>query len=262
MVCKTCHSDAAYMKGYEYKGKPIPTDQFDEYIKSVHGVLVLEKGDQSAPACNNCHGNHGATPPTLASVSASCGECHATNRDYFNASPHKVPWADLGYPECEQCHGNHYIAAASDTLIGVAPGALCVECHDPGTAGYAAAATMKAGIDSLKAAIESAETTVKLAETKGVEGGQARFDLGSAKDNLTRVRAVVHTFDPEQVKEITAVGVATSASVKQTAEASLGDIRARQIGLWISLILVIIVAIGLWRKIKQADRETDFEVKK
>jgi len=139
-VCKTCHSDAAYMKGYEYKGKPIPTDQFDEYSKSIHGVLVLENGDQAAPACNNCHGNHGATPPTLASVSASCGECHATNRDFFNASPHKVPWADLGYPECEQCHGNHYIVAASDSLIGVEQGALCLECHDPGSAGFAAAA--------------------------------------------------------------------------------------------------------------------------
>jgi len=260
-TCKSCHSDSDYMRGYKYGGKQIPTDQYDEYSKSVHGIMVLEKGDNSAPSCNNCHGNHGATPPNLASVSAACGECHASNRDFFNSSPHKEAWEELDIPECEQCHGNHFIEPALDSMMGVAEGAVCVECHDTDSDGYKAALEMKSAIDSLKLALEIAEVTVHEAETKGVEGGQARFDLGAAMDNLTMVRSVIHTFDPTQVREITVQGIKTSEDVKATAEASLGAIKSRQIGLALSLIVVIFVALMLWLKIKEVDRKTDFEVK-
>lgn len=260
-TCRKCHGNAVLMKGYKYRGKPIRTDQYEEYARSVHGVLVLEKGDNSAPACNNCHGNHGATPPNLASVSAACGECHANNRDFFNNSPHKEPWEDLGYPECEQCHGSHYIAPATDDMIGVVGDALCLDCHDQDSEGYEAARRMKASIDSLKMALSAAESKVKEAEEKGVEGGQARFDLGSARDNLTRVRSVVHTFDPDRVEEITSPGIKTAHDVRQIAEAALGDIRVRQIWLAISLVVIIYVAFMIWRKIKRVDSETDFEVR-
>ncbi len=259
-TCKSCHSDPGHMRGYKYKGKPIPTDQFDEYSKSIHGILVLEKGDNAAPSCNNCHGNHGATPPNLASVSAACGECHASNRDFFNNSPHKEAWKEMGYPECEQCHDNHYIHPSSDEMLGVAAGSLCLECHDDDSKGYMAASLMKASIDSLKAALEISEATVREAEVKGVEGGQARFDLGAAKDNLTRVRAVVHTFDPKQVTEITSAGIKTAEEVQLTAKAALGDIKTRQIGLGVSLIFILFFVVALLRKIRQVDKKTDFTV--
>jgi predicted CXXCH cytochrome family protein len=260
-TCRKCHADAAHMKGYRYRGKPIPTDQYDEYAGSVHGILVLERGDISAPACNNCHGNHGATPPNLASVSAACGECHANNRDFFNNSPHKEPWEELGYPECEQCHGSHYIQPATDEMIGVGGSALCLDCHEQGSEGYEAARRMRASIDSLKMALAAAEVKVREAEERGVEGGQARFDLGSAEDNLTRVRSVVHTFDPDRVEEITSPAIKTAHDVRQTAEAALGDIRTRQIWLLITLLVIVYLAFVIWRKIKSIDSRTDFEVK-
>lgn len=259
-TCKNCHSNESYMKGYKYKGKQIPTDQYDEYSKSIHGQLVLEKGDESAPACNNCHGNHGATPPNLASVSAACGECHANNRDFFNSSPHKIPWKEMGIPECEQCHGNHDIKAATDDLLGVSEGAVCLDCHDENSAGYKTAMEMSMSIDSLKYSIESAEKAAEEAERKGVEGGQAKFDLGAAKDDLTRVRSVVHTFNYEQVSEITRKGMKVSEEVRQTAKASLADILTRQIGLAISLVVIIFIAIMIRLKIKHLDKNTDFEV--
>jgi predicted CXXCH cytochrome family protein len=259
-TCGRCHSDAGYMAGYKYKGKQIPTDQYYEYSKSIHGELVLEKGDNSAPACNNCHGNHGATPPNLASVSAACGECHANNRDFFNSSPHKEPWKEMGLPECEQCHGNHNIQAVTDDLLGVSEGALCLKCHDQKSAGYQAAAAMSMSIDSLKFAIRAAEEVVRTAEEKGVEGGQARFDLGSAKDDLTRVRSVIHTFDPKQVSELTSAGIRTSNAVEKTANAALGDIRIRQIGLAVSLLVIIFLAVMIRFKIKRVDAGKNFEV--
>ncbi|MDE3091042.1 MAG: ammonia-forming cytochrome c nitrite reductase subunit c552, partial [Chloroflexota bacterium] len=57
-LCATCHSNATLMKPYG-----IPTNQYDLYKKSVHGVALLQKQDPRAPSCATCHGTHGAAPP-------------------------------------------------------------------------------------------------------------------------------------------------------------------------------------------------------
>lgn len=261
LTCKSCHSDANLMKGYRYKGMQFPTDQFEEYRQSVHGLRVLEEGDKSTPACNGCHGNHGATPPQLSSVSAACGECHANNRDFFRKSPHQDPWAELDIPECEQCHGNHSVRPTTDELLGVGEASSCTECHEPDSPGYAAAAKMKADIDSLKATLALAEDLISGAENKGVEGGQARFDLGRAEDALTRVRSVIHTFDPDEVAAIVNPAIQNARQVQRTAGSALSDIRARQIGLGMSLILVLLVVFLLWKKMKEVDSRTDFSAR-
>src|SRR5581483_3967833 len=70
-TCARCHADAAHMKNYK-----IPTTQFAEYSKSVHHDALVVRGDSSAPTCSTCHGNHGATPPGVASVANICANCH------------------------------------------------------------------------------------------------------------------------------------------------------------------------------------------
>ncbi len=165
----------------------------------------------------------------------------------------------MDLPECEQCHGNHNIKAVTDDLLGVSEGAICLDCHAENSAGYLAAQKMSMSIDSLKYSIADADSIVQEAERKGVEGGQARFDLGAAKDDLTRVRSVVHTFDHQQVSEITTAGIKTAAEVKLKAKAALDDIKIRQVGLAVSLLVIIFVAIMIRLKIKQVDSKTDFE---
>jgi predicted CXXCH cytochrome family protein len=260
-TCKNCHSDSDRMKAYRYKGKPFPTDQYSLYSQSIHGIMVLQKDDKSAPACNNCHGNHGASPPNLASVSAACGECHANNRDFFNQSPHKVVWDQKGLPECEQCHSNHLIKPASDQMLGVGEGSLCIECHKSGTGGYVVAARLKLEIDSLRVAISSTEDLISEAEKKGAMGGEGRYNLNSAKDALTRIRSVIHTSDTLKVGEILKPALLNANDVALTAKLSLRDLRARQIGLGISLVLVLWVVYALFRKIRQVDNKKNFIVK-
>jgi predicted CXXCH cytochrome family protein len=257
LTCKSCHSNKEHMKGYKYKGAPIPTNQFEQYSQSVHGKLVLEQGDKSAPACTDCHGSHGATPPQLASVSAACGECHANNQKYFDESPHKEAWDMLGYPECEQCHGNHLIKPVSDEMVGVNPGAFCVQCHDEGSGGYEAAVKIKAVIDSVKAAYNGADSLIHTANQKGVAIGDEEFELQSTKDALIRIRSEVHTFNPIKVGELANPAIKNADNVKSKAEAALQDIRNRQIGLGLSLILIIIVVIALRRKIKRLDKKAN-----
>ncbi|MFQ6007826.1 MAG: hypothetical protein ACE5K8_02640, partial [Candidatus Zixiibacteriota bacterium] len=83
-TCSKCHADKAYMADYD-----IPTNQVVEYMQSVHGVALLERKDLGAPACNDCHGNHGAAPPGVSSLSAVCGNCHALEAELFNSSPQR-----------------------------------------------------------------------------------------------------------------------------------------------------------------------------
>jgi predicted CXXCH cytochrome family protein len=261
-TCNRCHGDASRMKAYSNKSKAFPTNQYELYSQSVHGIMVLQKDDKSAPACNNCHGNHGASPPNLASVSAACGECHANNRDFFNQSPHKIIWQQQGLPECEQCHSNHLIKTATDQMLGIGDSSLCVECHVKGSSGYQIALRLKASVDSLKVAVASAENIIGEAEQKGAMGSEARYNLGPIKDALTRVRSVMHTSDTSKVDEIVKPALANAKDVAITARLALKDMKMRQIGLGISLLLVLFIVYALYRKIKLVDNKQSFIVKK
>ncbi|MFN0151561.1 MAG: cytochrome c3 family protein [bacterium] len=103
-TCARCHADAALMAAYE-----IPTDQFANYSKSVHAAALLERGDVAAPACNDCHGNHGATPPGVQSVANVCGQCHGREAMLFNASFKKTLFEESDVGECTVCHDHHLI---------------------------------------------------------------------------------------------------------------------------------------------------------
>lgn len=129
-TCGQCHADANYMAGYKKEdGTPLPTNQLEQYKKSVHGIALLQKGDLSAPACNSCHGNHAAMPPAVSSVAQVCRTCHAENGTLFDGSKHKVAFEKHGWPECEKCHGKHDIMKPTDALISDAKDGLCGSCH-------------------------------------------------------------------------------------------------------------------------------------
>src|SRR5437899_1994895 len=100
--CARCHADASHMSGYK-----IPTNQFAEYHKSIHYDALVVRGDLSAPTCTTCHGNHGATPPGVASVVNVCSTCHVFQAQLFDSSPHKEAFASAGLPSCVSCHSNH-----------------------------------------------------------------------------------------------------------------------------------------------------------
>jgi cytochrome c553 len=104
-MCATCHEDAALMDSYG-----IPANQYQLYLESVHGSALLERGDNAAPACNDCHGNHGATPPGVQSVANVCGQCHGREAKLFRASFKKELFDSMDVGECAVCHENHGIA--------------------------------------------------------------------------------------------------------------------------------------------------------
>ncbi|GAB4251322.1 MAG: hypothetical protein Kow00109_27080 [Acidobacteriota bacterium] len=159
-TCGRCHSDPARMSTYRKQGEPFPTDQLERWRQSVHATALLERGDLSAPTCNDCHGNHGATPPGVESVTFVCGQCHAREARIFRESPkhqgfsqhnellagleevdchacHEMPagFAELApvreFTECTICHGNHGVLRPTIAMLDPTPESPCGYCHSP-----------------------------------------------------------------------------------------------------------------------------------
>ena len=251
-TCARCHSDAQYMAEYH-----IPTNQYDEYAQSVHGKALLEKGDRGAPACNDCHGNHGAVPPGVGSISIVCGVCHSLNTELFLKSPKKAIFEDLDQPGCETCHNNHNIQPTSDKLIGVGEQTICSNCHDDEeSASYKKVKFMRSLLDSLRMDYEITDSLLRKAEQAGMEVSDARFEFAEVKNALTKARGLIHAFDPNILKEEVTLGLKKNREVHQYALGALGEIRYRRTGLLIALLFVLILIVGIYLKIKEADRKS------
>jgi hypothetical protein len=95
----------------------VATNQFADYRSSVHAAALLEQGDTSAPACNDCHGNHGAAPPGVRSVAHVCGQCHGREATLFAASFKKDLFDAAGLQECTVCHDHHRIQHPTPELF-------------------------------------------------------------------------------------------------------------------------------------------------
>jgi predicted CXXCH cytochrome family protein len=250
-TCGVCHSDPQYMAG-----RNIPTDQLAKFSSSVHGVALLEKHDLAAPACNNCHGNHGAAPPGVESVSKVCGTCHALNADLFASSPHKKAFDQRKLPECETCHGNHQIVAATDKLLGVTPEAVCSKCHTEheNPKGFLVAQRMRALIDSLEQMEQIGNELVGEAEQKGMEISEAKFMLRDVRQARLQSRTKVHGFALPQFQEVVDKGFVAASLVNTEAREAIDEYYFRRWGLGVATVIISLVASLLYAHIRQIDK--------
>ncbi|MCL4486680.1 MAG: cytochrome c3 family protein [Chloroflexi bacterium] len=247
-TCARCHADPEHMKGYK-----IPTDQFERYRGSVHWDALSKRGDLSAPNCATCHGNHGATPPGVASVGNVCGTCHVVFQNLFDQSPHKSAFEAMNLAACVECHSNHGIVPPKPEMLGVASGAVCVRCHASGDPGYVAAAAMKRDIDQLRAAMTSSEKMLKQAESSGMEVSEGRLQLTAANEEWIKARVQVHDFRPEAVNAAVKTGLEAAHKGYQTGLAALKERDVRRKGLAVSLISIALVIAGLWLSARYLD---------
>ncbi len=249
-TCAKCHADANYMK--EYK---IPTDQYDKYTHSVHGIALLQKGEvRSAPACNSCHGSHGAAPPGLSSVIFACGQCHAQNQDLYNSSPHKAAFEKNKLGACIVCHTNHGIQHPTDAMLGVGVGATCIQCHKAGDKGYLAAQMMASSIDQLKSNIQNAELETKKTANYGRDVSVATMKIKEAQDALIIGRTLVHTVSPEKLDKVVAPAEASTLQAVQVDKDATVDLKYRYIGLALFVLVALIVALLLYLKVRQLEK--------
>jgi hypothetical protein len=248
-TCGRCHADPKYMEG-----RRVPTDQLAKYKASVHWKAMTAKGDLSAPTCNDCHGNHGASPPGVSWVGNVCGQCHTVMADLFGKSVHAKAFTEMGTPGCATCHDNHAIREPSDTMLGIGSDAVCSTCHAATDQGGKTAVEMRGLIDALATQTERARAAIGQAEHAGMEVSQAQFDLNGARDALVKARAAVHAFTVDAVKAETTPGLAIADKAHARGVRALGDLKFRRTGLGISLVIILAVVAGLLLKIRQVDR--------
>lgn len=249
-TCSKCHASADYMRGLG-----IPSDQYDKYKTSVHAKALYEKQDLSAPTCNDCHGNHGATPPGIASVANVCGQCHARQAELFQTSPHKAAFDQKELGECITCHSNHAIAKPSDQLIGTVQGALCINCHTSGDKGFLAAGRMRTRIDELIASIGKSAEILNRAERAGMEVSRPKFEMKEATDALTHARVLIHSSSADEVDKVIGPGLQVSAKGYEAGVGALAERRFRREGLAVSLVFILFLAGLVYLKVKQIERQ-------
>ena len=120
-----------------------------EYAQSVHGVAVT-KGNQDAPVCTNCHGEHNIlrhndpqSPVAAKNLSQQvCSPCHssvALSAKYGLASDRFKTFSDsyhglaiqegsVEVANCASCHGSHNIKPSSDSTSATNKANLAVTC--------------------------------------------------------------------------------------------------------------------------------------
>lgn len=248
-TCQKCHSNTEYMKEYG-----ISTDQFEKYKKSIHGINLLQNNDIGSPACNDCHGNHGATPPGVESVSHVCGNCHVNNMNYFAASPMSEPFRGSEIHACEQCHGYHQVLETNDEMIGVGEKSTCTECHSEGDKGHAAAQKIYGQIKNLVVKYDSAETDLKEVQIKGMDDVDILFLLQEANQKLIHSRTLVHTFDPGKIKETTSEGMNLTDQALTMANDEIKEFHTRRRGFGVAVAFIFVLAIALFVKIKDMEK--------
>ena len=249
-TCKKCHSDKKYMEAYG-----IPTDQFEKYSKSVHGVDLLEKLDTGAPACNDCHGNHGAIPPGVSSISHVCGLCHVNNMEYFSSSKMGRIFEEEELHACEECHGNHEVKKASDEMISTGDQSVCLNCHDKGDAGYRSAEKIYAHLHQLVATLDSAETRSVKIRKIGMDDVEIQYILQEAHQNLIQSRTLVHTFDPEKVGEQSTKGIQKAQEALLLAAQEIDEYSIRRLGFGVATLFITILVVALFFKIRSMDKD-------
>jgi nitrate/TMAO reductase-like tetraheme cytochrome c subunit len=161
LTCVSCHEDL--------KGKELPhegglkavqcgtchTSQEALHAKSLHGKAIA-RGDQLAPRCKDCHGNHNIlsakdprSPISALQVPFLCGKCHkegspvtaqrTIHQDHilenFSESIHGQALFQKGLivaPNCASCHTPHSILPHTDPASSIARGNIsktCTKCH-------------------------------------------------------------------------------------------------------------------------------------
>ena len=257
-TCGGCHADSGYMAGYVGSdGRPLPTDQLEEYETSVHGRALLDGGDLGAPACNDCHGNHAAMPPEISSIAQVCRTCHAGNGELFDGSRHKRAFERHDWPECEMCHGNHAVADAGDSMLSETSSPLCYECHreyaedNPDceeTARY-----FHASLTSLARESESLDDLIHPLASKGLDVDPLTATVGELQDILRQSRSRIHAFDRGEFAVLETRGreqIETGRAL--VAEAEI-EYRFRRNGLVVAVGILVFLALVIYLKIREIE---------
>lgn len=244
-TCSKCHADPYYMAETN-----LPVDQFNQYRNSVHGIALFDNEDLGAPACNDCHGNHGASPPNVVHVKDICGTCHVNNRDLFQDSHLNEKLLEKGFGQCEACHDNHGVIKPDDSFLDWSNNSMCIECHPSNGEPKLMADHFFSVIKNLKSDIHFATNLVNDAENKGMIVDDLLFDLEEAHKVLIHTRTNIHSFNMAYVDSHAYFGFEAAHAAIDGANESLDEFNYRRRGLFYFSLIITFTVVVLGLKIK------------
>jgi predicted CXXCH cytochrome family protein len=221
-----------------------------EYLGSVHGRALLERGNLRAPDCTRCHGVHGAAPPGVGDVARVCGGCHEPSRRHFLEGPHSTAMAAAGLPECAACHDHHAIEPARLDLLETA----CARCHDAGGPQVDLGRKMKALLAGAQGRIEEAALLVAQAQEVPIDVGDYEARIEEARTYLREALPAVHAASLERLERLVRRSDGVSREVGLEVHEKLRGLRTRRLGLavfWFYVLLTVAVLAGFRRRWRQ-----------
>lgn len=245
-TCNHCHGNKRVMSQYG-----LPTDIFETYKNSVHGRALFEKKDISVAECARCHGSHGAVPPGVKEVSATCGKCHLTEKKDFMESPHGN-LHDKNFFECISCHGFHGVQTPSATLYDRA----CVKCHTPDSKEFELGQKLKGMINDAEAHWKAAQMVVKQASIQGIFVDEETLSLEQAKTSLIEMAPQQHTLSISKTSKLHQKVVSTADEIEKSIRQKRQTLRWRKVSLIPLWGFILIMITALWIRFKQLKKET------
>jgi len=116
------------------------------------------------------------------------------------------------------------------------------------------AAKMSASIDSIKTVHDSAQVMIQEAARKSMETSDLRYELRNVRQRLIRTRTMIHSFDLTRIEDVEQEGLSTGREIIQEAKALISEYYYRRRGLGIFTLIITGLAIVLYLKIRQIER--------
>ena len=251
-MCASCHSDEARMAPYN-----IPTNQFELYEDSVHGIALLENLDLRAPTCSTCHGAHGAAPPGFQEVANVCGQCHSATENYYLEGAHRSGMTGEAAPRCVTCHGRYDVPPATRDLFLGTDERHCGSCHPPGSETAAKVEAIYQALQEANEIYEEAEATIGQATELRLIMAEQEAVLQRANTPLIEARALQHTVDVAEVEAKTAESIDLSRQAQASAEEALQELDTRRVAMVIALVVILITVLALVLIKRQLDRDLE-----
>jgi hypothetical protein len=143
-------------------------------------------------------------------------------------------------------------------MVGIQPNSVCIKCHEPDdkSKGYLIAVEMKNIIDSLNAENSNTKKILDEAVQKGMDVSDATFSLKDVRQVLIQSRTTIHAFDITKFKEQIDEGFTIVTKAKSTGKEAIDEYYFRRIGLGVSTIVVTLLVVGLFIKLRKLEKKS------
>jgi hypothetical protein len=141
-------------------------------------------------------------------------------------------------------------------MAGVGEGSICTSCHT-NDAGFASAQRIGSGLANLQTNIHGAQEILERAERAGMEVSRPKFELRDAADGLTQARVLIHTVSADEVEGALSPALGIAAKSYTAGESAFAELSYRRKGLVVSLVFILFLALLVYLKIRQIEREPD-----